>query len=327
MEKNSKILVTGCGGMVGSFLCSKLFKLGYRNVVGTFYQPTIEMNRIEYGSVILKELDVRQKNKVLNVIKEKPNVIFHLAAQSFPVVSWKRPSYTFDVNAIGMINILESVLYVKRNIDKNYNPRIIVITSSAIYGDALKNYNENNLPSESCDILPLHPYGVSKAAEDLLCFQYFKNFNLDIVRIRLFNCTGPNKTGDVSTDFAKRALKAIKNNNRTLNVGNLDSKRAILDVRDLCNALLILAEKGVAGEAYNVCSEHIFKMSYIIDCLEKVLRTKFNIVQDKKLFRPADEPLYAGNCEKIKKLGWREEFKYIDTIKSIVDYLRSDGKF
>ncbi len=317
-----KAYVTGAGGMVGSHLIELLAKEGFE-VFGSYFHPTVDINDIDFTNVNFFELDIRNHDKMYDFLqKEKPEYIFHLAAQSFPVISWKDPYYTMDVNVNGMVGIFESIRKVQEN-DASYNPTIVVITSSAIYGEALLKYDVNNLPDENCEMKPLHPYGVSKAAEDLLCFQYFKNYGLKAIRVRLFNCTGPRKIGDISSDFAKRAVELKRKNDNKLVVGNLTAQRAILDVRDLCHGLLLLANKGVPGEAYNICSSHIFKMSHVVECLEKIMGVKYQLVTDAKLLRPADEALYAGNCDKIKALGWVEKYNYYDTLKDIVEYWMS----
>ena len=314
-----KCYVTGAGGMVGSHLIELLAKKGF-DTFGSFYHPTVDVSNINLRDVHFFELDIREHDKVFKFLeRERPQVIYHLAAQSFPVASWKDPYYTMDVNVNGMVGIFESIRKVQE-LDKEYNPVIVVITSSAIYGEALLEYDVDNLPDESCRMKPLHPYGVSKAAEDLLCYQYFKNYGLKAIRVRLFNCTGPRKIGDISSDFARRAVELKRKGDNKLIVGNLTALRAILDARDLCEGLLLLAEKGVPGEAYNICSSHIFKMTHVVDCLEKIMGVKYDLIADPKLFRPADEALYAGNCDKIKSLGWVEKYQYYDTLKDIVEF-------
>ena len=316
-----KAYITGVGGVVGSALAPYLKKAGY-DVVGTYFTPTTDIREID-PSIRLVELDLRQHEAVADFIeKELPDVIYHLAAQSRPVPSWSDPYYTMDVNVSGSVAILEGVKRAKAN-HPGYDPNVIAISSSAIYGDALQKYTEDNLPDESCDLLPLHPYGVSKAAEDLLCYQYYKNFGIKTMRIRLFNCTGRNKDQDITGDFAKRAVALEREGGNKLVVGNLTARRAILDVRDLCSALKILNEKGSAGEAYNICSSHIFRMDYVVECLEKIMGVKYELVTDPKLLRPADEALYAGRCDKIKALGWKEEYQYIDTVREAVNYWRT----
>lgn len=316
-----KAYITGVGGVVGSALAPYLKDRGYQ-VVGSYFEPTTDITEID-SSIRIFELDLRQHEATkVWICSYLPDVIYHLAAQSRPVPSWSDPYYTMDVNVGGTIAILEGVKEAKR-LNPDYDPKVIVISSSAIYGDALQNYSVDNLPDEDCPLLPLHPYGVSKAAEDLLCYQYFKNFGIKAIRIRLFNCTGRNKDQDITGDFAKRVVKLEREGGNRLVVGNLSAYRAILDVRDLCSALLILNEKGVPGEAYNVCSSHIFRMDYVVECLEKVTGKKFEVVPDPTLFRPADEPLYAGKCDKIKALGWVERYEYIDTVRAAVEYWRT----
>lgn len=313
-----KAYITGAGGVVGSHLLPYLKRKGYE-VHGSYFAPTTDINEID-SSIHLFELDVRDREKMKDWIEESlPDVIYHFAAQSRPVPSWSDPYYTMDVNVGGTIGLFEAIKSAKAK-HEGYDPKVIVISSSAIYGDALKNYSIDHLPDENCPLLPLHPYGVSKAAEDLLCYQYYQNFGIKAIRIRLFNCTGENKDQDITGDFAKRAVVLKRSGGNVLRVGNLTAKRAILDVRDLCSALYLLDEKGEAGEAYNICSSHIFPMTHVVECLEEVTGMKFVLESDPSLFRPADEPLYAGDCSKIKKLGWVEEYTYSDTVKASFDY-------
>ncbi len=317
-----KAYVTGALGMVGSHLIELLKKRGYE-VAGSYYHPTVDREDVDATGLTLFELDVRDHNKMKEFIESYlPDEIYHLAAQSYPVVSWKDPYYTMDVNVSGTVGLFEAIKAAKA-LHPDYDPRVVVISSSAIYGEALLDYDVDHLPDESCALKPLHPYGVSKVAEDLLCFQYFKNFGIKAIRVRLFNCTGPRKRGDITSDFTRRAVELERKGDNHLVVGNLTALRAILDVRDLCEGLMILAKKGEAGEPYNICSSHIFRMDHVVDCIEKVMNVKFELVKDESLLRPADERLYAGNCDKIKKLGWVEKYEYIDTVRDMVDYWRS----
>lgn len=315
-----KAYVTGAGGMVGSHLVGILRGRGYE-VVGSYYHPTTDISEIDPG-VRLFELDIRDHRKMMDfILSYKPDVIFHLAAQSFPVLSWSDPYYTMDVNVNGTVGLFEAVKRA-RSEDPGYDPMCVVVSSSAIYGEALLSYSPDNLPKEDCDLLPLHPYGVSKVAEDLLCFQYCRNFGIRTARVRLFNCTGPRKVGDITADFTKRAVLLEKEGSNKLVVGNLTALRAILDVRDLCDGLIILGEKAAPGEAYNICSSHIFRMDHVVECIEEIMGVKFELVQDPKLLRPADERLYAGNCDKIKSLGWVERYTYKQTVSDMIDYWR-----
>ena len=110
-------------------------------------------------------------------------------------------------------------------------PVVIVACSSAEYGPIAN----RSLPAEeSHGLCPLHPYGVSKVAQDLLAAQYFANYAIPAIRIRLFSTTGPGKLGDVCSDLTKRAIEIEREIRPSpLAVGNLSNRRSIVDVRDL----------------------------------------------------------------------------------------------
>lgn len=316
-----KAYVTGAGGMIGSHLVEILHKQGYETV-GSYFHPTVDLNDIDKTGIRLFELDVRSHETMKSWINDYlPDRIYHLAAQSFPVVSWKDPYYTMDTNVNGTVGLFEAIKDAKTK-HPDYDPHVVVISSSAIYGEALQSYSVTNRPKEDCPLLPLSPYGVSKAAEDLLCYQYYDNFKIKVCRVRLFNCTGPRKQGDITADFTKRAVELAKKGDNHLVVGNLSSTRAIVDARDVAEGLIILGERGVPGEAYNICSSHVFTMDHVIECIEKVTGVHYELVRDPKLLRPADEKLYIGDSGKIAKLGWTEEYHYEDTVRDMIAYWR-----
>ena len=94
---------------------------------------------------------------------------------------------------------------------------------------------------ETAALQPLHPYGVSKVGQDLLSFQYFMNDHIRCIRARIFNSTGTRKVNDVTSDFTHRAVLAEQSGTYELRVGNLNTRRAIMDQRDLVSALILLA--------------------------------------------------------------------------------------
>lgn len=255
----------------------------------------------------------------------KPDQIFHLAAQSYPTVSWVRPQETMDTNINGTVNIFEAVKSV-RVLDGSYDPMVVVACSSAEYGQTL-NEIEDPYVVETAQLKPLHPYGVSKVGQDLLSFQYFMNDHIRCIRARIFNSTGTRKVNDVTSDFTKRAVLAEKSGVYTLRVGNLETKRAIMDQRDLVNGLLLLAEKGIPGEVYNISSEYCCQMKDIVTMIEEQIGHKFELVVDSKLLRPTDERIIIGNIDKLKRdTGWRQQISMKQTIADMLDYWRKKLK-
>lgn len=131
------------------------------------------------------------------------------------------------------------------------------------------------------------------------------------------------KVNDVTSDFTKRAVEAEKTSNWELKVGNLDTKRAIMDQRDLVKGLMLLAEKGKAGDVYNISSEYVYQMSDIVKMIEKQVGHKLEIKIDEKLIRPTDEKIIVGDITKLKEdTGWYQDIRMEQTISDMLDYWR-----
>ena len=317
-----KVLVTGAGGMVGSHMVEVLYSRG-EDVVGSYYKPTTDLSEIS-SAITMIECDVRYFQSVFKLISEyMPDQIFHLAAQSYPTVSWEQPQATIDTNIGGTINLFEAIKSVRITYPK-YDPIVIVACSSAEYGQTL-NELKNPYVKETAELKPLHPYGVSKVGQDLLSFQYYMNDHIRCIRVRIFNSTGTRKKNDVTSDFTKRAIIAEKSGIWKLNVGNLESRRAIMDQRDLINGLLLLAEKGRPGEVYNLSSEYCYQMIEIVSIIEKLIGHKFEIVTDSRLLRPTDEKIIIGNIDKLKAdTGWKQNISIEQTIADMLDYWKKN---
>ena len=321
-----KIWVTGAGGMVGSHMVEILHAQGHE-VLGTYYKPTTDITEID-AAIRMVECDVRYYQGVLRLMEEfQPDKIFHLAAQSYPTVSWTHPQITMDTNIVGTVNIFEAVKSVRKS-RKDYDPVVVVACSSAEYGATLDKLEGKEVyVKETAELLPLHPYGVSKVGQDLLSFQYFMNDHIRCIRARIFNSTGTRKVNDVTSDFTKRAVLAEMSGVYTLRVGNLETKRAIMDQRDLVNGLLLLAEKGVPGEVYNISSEYCYQMKDIITMIEEQIGHKFIIEVDSRLLRSTDERIIIGNIDKLKRdTGWRQQISMKQTLADMLDYWRKKLK-
>lgn len=312
------VMITGAAGMVGSYLAE--WYAGREKTVGIYRFPTVDPADLP-AAIDLIECDVRCGEALFGHIEQhRPNKIYHLAAQSYPVVSLERPEETFAINAIGTINVFEAIKRV-RAADKAYDPVVVVACSSAEYGASL---TPENLPiREEAPLLPLHPYGVSKVAQDLLAYQYFVNAGIRAVRARIFNCTGPRKTGDVCADFTRRVVEIERGVRDFLPVGNLWTRRAITDVRDLAEALVLLAEHGVAGEAYNISGEWVYAVAEILDLLRSQTTGPFQVRPDPSLTRRVDEPAIYGDSAKLRAAtGWRQRVGLEETLRDMLEYWR-----
>lgn len=315
-----KVMVTGAGGMVGSHMVELLHNQGY-DVLGTYYKPTTDMTEIP-AEIRMEEMDVRYYQGVQSIISEfQPEQIYHLAAQSYPTISWIHPQATMDTNVNGTINIYEAIKFT-RQIRADYDPIVVVACSSAEYGQTMNELKDPYV-KETAELKPLHPYGVSKVGQDLLSFQYFINDHIRCIRVRIFNSTGTRKVNDVTSDFTYRAVEAERTGIYELRCGNLETKRAIMDQRDLVKGLMDLAEKGKMGEVYNLSSEYCYQMKDIVAMIEKKIGHKLEIKVDSKLLRPTDERIIVGNIDKLKAdTGWKQSIPMEQTVSDMIDYWR-----
>lgn len=319
-----KVLVTGAGGMVGSHMVELLYKRG-DEVVGIWHKNKKNIEQITLP-IKFVQCDLRYAQGIDELIMDfMPEQIYHLAAQSYPTVSWVSPTETIDVNINSTINIYEAIKKARKYKDNKYNPIVVVACSSAEYGETINQMQGLGevYVKETAQLQPLHPYGVSKVGQDLISFQYFMNDHIRCIRARIFNSTGTRKVNDVTSDFTKRAVEAEKTSNWELKVGNLDTKRAIMDQRDLVKGLMLLAEKGKAGDVYNISSEYVYQMSDIVKMIEKQVGHKLEIKIDEKLIRPTDEKIIVGDITKLKEdTGWYQDIRMEQTISDMLDYWR-----
>lgn len=319
------VLVTGAGGMVGSHMVELLYERG-DNVIGIWHKNKKNIEQVT-APVKFVQCDLRYAQGIDEIIMDNlPEQIYHLAAQSYPTVSWVSPSETINVNIDSTINIYEAIKKARKYIKPDYDPMVVVACSSAEYGETLNQLEGVGevYVKETAQLQPLHPYGVSKVGQDLISFQYFMNDHIRCIRARIFNSTGTRKVNDVTSDFTFRAVQAERTGVYELRVGNLETQRAIMDQRDLVKALMLLAEKGKAGDVYNISSEHVYRMSDIVSMIEEQIGHKLEIKVDPKLIRPTDEKIIVGDVTKIKKdTGWKQDIPMKQTIADMLDYWRS----
>lgn len=310
-----RVLVTGAAGFMGPFL-ARLAASSGAEVLGTGLNGPCH----EWPEGFRFEVcDMRDDAEVMRVVSDfRPDRVFHLAAQSYPTVSLERPRETMESNVCGTVNLYESLRAAK------LNAMVVVACSSAEYGPVAA----KDLPvKEEHPLRPLHPYGVSKIAQDLLAALYFANYGMPSVRIRIFNTTGPSKLGDVCSDLIRRAVEIETGINTTaaLKVGNLTTRRAIIDVRDMVRALWVASEKCEPGEVYNVGSSNIFAVEELIETIRPLIKSPFTIAQHPGLIRACDEPVIAGDTTKFQQqTGWKTEIGLDQSLQDMVDWWRQN---
>jgi len=304
-----RIIVTGAAGFIGWHLVDKLSRRG-DTVQAWLRSP----RRGDWDSPVEPaEVDITDAAEVSSRLRHfAPDVVYHLAAQSFPGQSWENPALTYQVNVIGAIHLLEAVRALPRR------PRVLMAGSSAEYAEPV----DGRPIGESAPTEPNSPYGSSKLAVDQLVRLYVRRYSLDLVRLRPFFLVGPRKTGDVCSDFARRVVAIERGDERSMRVGSIDVVRDMIDIRDGVHGLLRVAEVGASGELYNICGGEGVSIGQILATYRKLAKVPFNVVEDPALMRPLEQKIRIGDPSKLRGLGWKPEHRLDDTLRSIIDYWR-----
>lgn len=318
-----KIMITGIGGFVGKHLISYLTgeegKDGNHEILG------IDLNLNDFNSddykkydrkIELEEIDLTDREKVFSAIKKfKPDQIYHLAAQSSVSYSWENPIETFRVNVFGGINILEAL--------KTFCPRcrILMVCTAEEYGEAK---SEDKAIDENFKIYPQNPYAISKSALDFFSSVYSDAYGLPVFISRSFNHIGPGQSERfVVSDFAKQIILIDKGMQEpVIMVGNIESYRDFLDVRDAVRAYSYIINMGNEGEAYNVCSGKKTKIADLLDILISLSKSQdIRVKIDRNKFRAIDVKVIYGDNGKLKAhTGWYPEYSIKKSLEDTLDY-------
>jgi len=214
---------------------------------------------------------------------------------------------------MGSLHLFEAVRYMKRR------PVVVSACSSAEYGHV----PASAIPvMETQPLLPLHPYGISKVCLDLLAREYFLDYKIPAVNLRLFNTTGPGKTNDAPSDFVRQLVRIKKGLQPPLiEVGNLKSHRAFLDVNDTVLGFYLAAVRGKRGEVYNLCATKTHQIGDLLNTAIRLSGLKVKIRQSPDLMRPSDEKIIFGSAGKFgKDTGWKPMRSIQQTLQSMLDY-------
>jgi GDP-4-dehydro-6-deoxy-D-mannose reductase len=277
-----RALVTGAGGFVGRYLVERL--------------------RHENADVFTPPLDVTDPATLSAAFDAaQPDLVFHLAAQTFVPASTKDPAETYAVNVTGTANVLRALREFRSRTSRN--PRLLLTSSAEVYGlQPPQSFpiRETTAPN------PANPYAASKAAAEAIVLGEVRAFGVDAVITRAFNHIGPGQdTRFVVPSFAAQLARIAGGGDPVLLVGNLDAKRDFLDVRDVVEAYVLALQRGTSGEIYNVCSGLTESIRTILGELIRIAHVPVEVRDDPQRLRPSDVPLLYGSAEKLREAtGW-----------------------
>ena len=302
-----KALITGSEGFVGGYLRAELLGAGYE-VTGVDLRSgenTFAVDLLDAGAV------------AEFIASLCPDVVFHLAGQADVGRSWKIPAKTFEINVIAAINLLDAIR------DHCKDARVVAVGSSDEYGNLKE---AGKLVSEETPLNPMTPYAISKIAQEKMCQAYVRSYGMKICMTRSFNHGGAGqRTGFMIPDFAYGIVKVEREEADAVSVGNLASRRDFTHVKDIVRAYRLIAEKGAAGEIYNVGSGETHSAQEILDKMIGMAKRPVTVRQDPARMRPSDTPVICCDRRKVTEdTGWVPTLGIDDILKDTLEWYRGN---
>ena len=315
--KNKKVLVTGGGGFIGSYLAEALLDLGCMVRVFVHYNSFSRWGWIDYLSDEKKRKleifsgDIRDPNGVREAMTGC-EIVFHLAALIGIPYSYHSPDTYVETNIKGTLNILQAARQLGVG-------RIVHTSTSEVYGTA------QFVPiTEEHPVNPQSPYAATKAAADFLALTYHRSFDSPVVVVRPFNTYGPRQSGRA---IIPTIITQIMQGKETLSLGSLTPTRDLNFVTDTAKGFIRAAESEAAiGEVINLGSNVEISIGNLAYKIAGMMEKEIRIESSGERIRPENsevERLWASNQKAAKMLAWKPEFNLdmglVETIRWFSD--------
>jgi GDP-4-dehydro-6-deoxy-D-mannose reductase len=315
-----RLLITGINGFVGGHLAEQLLASAVGEVWGLARQPSLALSELR-SRVQLVAADLGDLDQVVAALASvQPDVIFHLAGQSNVPRSFAEPAQTLTINVLAQLHLFQAALRLKQH------PLFLIACSNEIYGRVAP----EDLPlDEQTPLRPVSPYAVSKAAQDLLAYQYHISHKLRTIRLRPFNHIGPRQAEQfVASAFAAQIARIEAGAQEPLlRVGDLAAERDFTDVRDMARAYALAAEHGEPGQSYNIGSGRTVSIRWLLDTLLAFSTRDIAVEPDPARMRPADVPRVACDSRRFReRTGWAPQIPLEQTLFDILEHWRNQGK-
>ncbi|HEX7485431.1 MAG TPA: GDP-mannose 4,6-dehydratase [Vicinamibacterales bacterium] len=310
---HAPVLITGAAGFAGSHLLD-LLEPGDRPIVA-WRRPGEPLPAPPTGSRCRwMELDILDADSVRRAIHEvRPEEIYHLAGIAHVGGSWERTLRTLEVNVLGTHNLLGAVA------DIDPPARVLISGSALVYRD------QEHAITESDPIGPGSPYGLSKLAQEMTGTHAASERGLPVLLTRSFNHIGPRQDPSFFASGVARRVAQIELglSAPTVDVGNLEGRRDLTDVRDTVRAYQAIVERGAPGGVYNVCAGKAYRIGDVLEGLLSLARTRIEVRRDAARYRPHDAPLVLGDRSHLtNELGWAPRIPIEQTLSDLLEYWR-----
>ena len=307
----STVLVTGAAGFVGGHLLELLEQDGHWVMAwfrpGT--EPAVLGKRVGWLAVEMQDRDA-----VGAAIRHtRPDAIYHLAGVPHIGESWSHTHETFAGNVLATHYLFDAL---RR---ERLAPRVLVTSSAFVYAPA------DHALKETDTVRPNSPYGTSKLAQEMVARRSWEDDGIPAVIARAFNHVGPRQSPSFVGPSLAKQIAEIEAGKRepTLTMGNMESQRDLMDVRDTVRAYRALMESATPGMPYNVCSGRPIAIRTLVDLFVSKARVTVTVTQDPALFRPNDTPLVLGDLSRIQDdTGWSPQIPIGKTVDDLLAYWR-----
>lgn len=314
--KDRNVFVTGCTGLLGSWLTKSLAEKK-ANVVGLIRDSVPKSNLNWSGSadeIVTVRGAVEDYFLLERTINEyEVDSVFHLAAQTIVTIANRNPISTFKSNIEGTWNILEACRRA------SLVSRIVVASSDKAYGDQVKLPYDENTPLEG-----RHPYDVSKSCADLICRAYFKTYALPVCITRCGNFYGG---GDLNFNrIVPGTIRSVLNNERPIIRSDGTFLRDYFYIKDGAEAYLHLAkhmeDKSIHGDAFNFSIEQPLT---VVDIVSKILEAMESDLKPTILNRATNEikDQYLSAQKARNLLNWRPLYTLEEGLKETVAWYKT----
>ncbi len=300
-----RALITGISGFVGKHLRDELLREGWQ-VYGFDIRPVGD-------NVFVGDLSDRAA-LTRAVLDCQPDAVFHLAG----IIKSADSEMYYKSNLFGTLNLLDAVMQMEKR------PKVILASSSAVYGLT----KGSRSITERSVLHPVTEYAVSKVAQETAALRYHYAFGLPVVIVRMFNLLGPGQSPDLACSaFARQIALAEISDQTKIVTGNLDAKRDFVDVRDAARAFALLAEKGEAGQTYNICSGRAVAIQKCLSEMMSRSKKQLSARVDPARVQKNDVPVQVGSFEKLHKVtGWNPRISLKQSLSDLLDDWRERVK-
>ena len=306
-----KTLIVGADSLLGRYMFDYLSHIEAETV----FPAASSGNCIDS----FEPITVEDEDGVRSLIERtEPDRIFYFTDQESISYAWEYPDKVVDAQIKGSLNLLEAVR------KSGLESRIVLVGSGDEYG----RIGFDEVPvKETHSVCPTSVYSVAKIGQEMMTQLYHHTYGLDVVIARSFNEIAPGQSDRYAVSGFCRQIAELERNrhDNKLFVGNINVRRAFVDARDVVRALYLLAEKGTAGDLYNVGRNPAVPIKEVLNCILSMTDVRPDIVSANERVRQIDIPILEADCSKLKTLtGWEPQYDLNTTIHQMLEYWRKN---